>query len=273
MRVLIIPDVHLKPWIFDLCDLIPPIHYDRIISLGDWADDWYQGQNDKLYSKTFRRLKKFLLDHPDSDFLIGNHEFSYLFNFEESGFSCRQQGKVKKLVGDIYPRKTYSFVKVIGDTIFSHAGVSKSWVSHYVLPRIQTDNILAVEMQINQFKFTHPHIMWNEYSPIWWRPEAQPDPFYGDGKYFNVFGHTPTDITLTDQYLACDTFSTFSDANRTVIGGNELVIFDTNTHAVQYVKEIIGETTYKEKVEQYTIKHMLDLQGADDLWIKIPYNN
>ena len=39
-RVLVIPDVHLKPWIFDMADRIDEGSYDDIVILGDLVDDW-----------------------------------------------------------------------------------------------------------------------------------------------------------------------------------------------------------------------------------------
>ena len=34
-RVLVIPDVHLKPWIFDMADRVDENSYDDIVILGD----------------------------------------------------------------------------------------------------------------------------------------------------------------------------------------------------------------------------------------------
>ena len=41
MKVLVIPDVHLKPWIFDKADeLIKDGFAERVACLMDLADDW-----------------------------------------------------------------------------------------------------------------------------------------------------------------------------------------------------------------------------------------
>ena len=46
MKVLIIPDVHLKPWIFDQAeDIMRDKDFDRAVFIGDLVDDW-DCQND-----------------------------------------------------------------------------------------------------------------------------------------------------------------------------------------------------------------------------------
>ena len=41
MKVLIIPDVHLKPWIFDQAeDIMRDKGFDRAVFIGDLVDDW-----------------------------------------------------------------------------------------------------------------------------------------------------------------------------------------------------------------------------------------
>lgn len=39
-RVLVIPDVHLKPWIFDKAEKVDNSSFDTIVILGDLVDDW-----------------------------------------------------------------------------------------------------------------------------------------------------------------------------------------------------------------------------------------
>ncbi len=53
-RVFIIPDVHLKPWMFEKASvLVDKGAYDAVVMLGDLVDDWYQEENIDLYNKTF----------------------------------------------------------------------------------------------------------------------------------------------------------------------------------------------------------------------------
>ena len=53
-KVFVIPDVHLKPWMFDKAEeLLSRSEYDKIVCLGDLVDDWDQEKNLGLYSETF----------------------------------------------------------------------------------------------------------------------------------------------------------------------------------------------------------------------------
>ena len=52
MKVLVIPDVHLKPWMFQRAsELMKEIKPDRAVCLMDIADDWRQQFNagDRLF--------------------------------------------------------------------------------------------------------------------------------------------------------------------------------------------------------------------------------
>ena len=46
MKILVIPDVHLKPWIFDKAEeLMNKYHLDNVVFIGDLVDDWNQDCN------------------------------------------------------------------------------------------------------------------------------------------------------------------------------------------------------------------------------------
>ena len=56
MRVLVIPDVHLKPRMFDRADsLLKQGIADQAVCLMDIPDDWNQELNLDLYIRTFDR--------------------------------------------------------------------------------------------------------------------------------------------------------------------------------------------------------------------------
>ncbi len=57
-KVFVIPDVHLKPWMFDKAEeLLSRSEYDKIVCMGDLVDDWDQEKNLGLYSETFDALE------------------------------------------------------------------------------------------------------------------------------------------------------------------------------------------------------------------------
>ena len=54
MRVLVIPDIHLKPWMFDKAvEVMNSGVADKAICLMDIPDDWNQEFNIDLYIQTF----------------------------------------------------------------------------------------------------------------------------------------------------------------------------------------------------------------------------
>lgn len=54
MTVLVIPDVHLRPWMFRKAEeTMEEYHPDRVVCLMDIPDDWNQEYNLELYAETF----------------------------------------------------------------------------------------------------------------------------------------------------------------------------------------------------------------------------
>ena len=85
-RVLVIPDIHLKPWIFDEAEKVNKDSYDDIVILGDIVDDWGKGNNLDLYRETLDRAVEFGKTYEQSLWCYGNHDVSYLWDAMESGF-------------------------------------------------------------------------------------------------------------------------------------------------------------------------------------------
>ena len=88
MKVLVIPDVHLKPWMFDRAEnVIQKRKVDNIVCLMDIPDDWGQERNVGLYAETYDRVIAFARNHPASLWCYGNHDLSYMWRAMESGYS------------------------------------------------------------------------------------------------------------------------------------------------------------------------------------------
>ena len=77
MHVLVIPDVHLKSWMFDAADAaINQESPDAIVQLGDLPDDWGMQRRPEAYDALFERAEAFLAAHPDTYWCYGNHDMS-----------------------------------------------------------------------------------------------------------------------------------------------------------------------------------------------------
>ena len=68
--------------------------------------------------------------------------------------------------------------------------------------------------------------LWNDLSPIWYRPQYYKGKMYKPRKLLQVVGHTPVEsITKKGNLISCDVFSTYRDGKP--IGTQEFLLLDT----------------------------------------------
>lgn len=239
MKVLVIPDVHLKINIFDQANKVNTQKYDNIVCLGDLVDDWNQQWNLSLYESTLERVLSFDKEHPDMLWCWGNHDFSYRYAFQESGFSYQMIPTVnrylEKLINQAEDR--FKVIHKIDTTLFSHAGLTTEYV-RYFLYKKEPKNVEQIMKKIETLVYDREkaRLLWKDCSPIWARPQTEHyiDDMYKQDTYFQVVGHTPVKKPLLkDNVLTLDTFSTYSDGT-TPIGDCRFVIIDTITHEWTY---------------------------------------
>ena len=67
MKVLVIPDIHLKPWMFQrAAKIMEQGTAERAVCLMDIPDDWNQEYNLELYNETFDAAIAFARKYPDT---------------------------------------------------------------------------------------------------------------------------------------------------------------------------------------------------------------
>lgn len=87
MRVLVIPDCHLKPWMFeDATAIMNSGKADNAVCLMDIPDDFGKDDPD-LYKKAYDAAIRFAERFPQSLWCYGNHDLSYVWNKPETGFN------------------------------------------------------------------------------------------------------------------------------------------------------------------------------------------
>lgn len=224
MKVFVIPDIHLKPWIFDRAeDILSQGEYDRVVCLGDLVDDWNQEMNIGLYRETFERAVRFTEKHTDMLFCYGNHDISYVWEAHESGYSEEARSVVLggiSMLKESLPEDAIGFIHRIDNVLFSHAGLLEVFVS-YFFPNHQggLDDLLR---QINSSGMNE---MWCDASPIWARPQDGRAMLYPKGM-MQVVGHTPVRKTnYWNGLLTIDNFSTYRDGMP--IGDQRFIWIDT----------------------------------------------
>ena len=231
MKILVIPDVHLKPWIFDRAhELLEKDIADNAVFLGDIPDDFHQQENIKLYEETFDAAIRFSKNHPSAYWCYGNHDVCYLWDYRESGYSRIASDtvimKLKELYRTIYHQSHIGYVHVIDTVLFCHGGLTESFVKFNTSSKIY-NKPQELAHKINNLEHT-ARIMWQDYSPIWYRPQYFSSRLYKPRKLLQVVGHTPVSkITRENNVLSCDTFSTRLDG--TPYGNQEFCLIDTET--------------------------------------------
>ena len=137
MRILVIPDVHLKLNIFDQANKVNSQAYDNIVCIGDLVDDWNQQWNQSLYENTLERVLDFDREHPKMLWCWGNHDFSYRFAFQETGFSYQMIPTVNRYLEKliVQAEDRFKVVHKVDTTLFSHAGLTNEYVRYFLYKR------------------------------------------------------------------------------------------------------------------------------------------
>lgn len=229
MLVLIIPDVHLKPMMFDRAEeILTEYHVDRVVCLMDIADDWGQQANLAFYVETYNRAIQFAKAHPDSLWCYGNHDISYIWQKNETGYSSIARETVverlKTLQECLSDKKQVTYIHRIDNVLFCHGGISNDFV-HTHMEYVDELSVKETLDAINHFGRKQ---MWTGNSPIWLRPQYEREPLWHGSDFLQVVGHTPMkQITRERNLLSCDVFST--DFRRGRLGPWEYPLLDTET--------------------------------------------
>lgn len=236
MKVLVIPDVHLKPWMFDRASkLMKKVKAEQAVCLMDIPDDWDQKLNLGLYMQTFDRAICFAKEFPDTLWCYGNHDLSYLWNQDESGFSgfarVTVYEKLRRLEGTVRSEGQIAYIHRIDNVLFCHGGLLDEFVKKHVPAKYYHDVDKVVEI-INGLRCLE---MWQGDSPIWYRPQHYCLKMYKPRKLLQVVGHTPVNrIERKNNVISCDVFSTYRDGKP--IGTQEFPIIDTDDWSVSVEK-------------------------------------
>lgn len=236
MKVLVIPDVHLKPQMFRQAAAIMNTRAaDRAVCLMDIPDDWDREYDIALYEETYDEAIRFAARFPDTAWCYGNHDLSYFWHCLESGYSSMASAMVQRKLLEL--RRTVpedhpiQFVQKIDNVLFSHGGVLNYFVEEYV-PKSKYHDVDVVVEEINKLGRLE---MWNDMSPVWLRPQRPGIRLYKPRKLLQVVGHTPMDkITREKNLISTDVFSTYRDGRP--IGTQEFLLLDTVTWEYKGVK-------------------------------------
>lgn len=236
MKILVIPDVHLKPWMFDRAsEILNSGAAKKAVCLMDIPDDWGQEYNLGLYEETFDAAIRFQKEFPETLWCYGNHDLSYEWLQYESGFSSVAipvvQKKLSELRRELPDRSQMAYIHRIDDVLFLHGGLTHAFVKYYAND-VDYDDTDAVIEKINLLGRNE---MWDDASPLWFRPQFYNEKMYKEEDLLQVVGHTPVmQIDRLGNMLSCDLFSTYSTGDP--IGTQDYLLIDTVTWEYEGIK-------------------------------------
>ena len=229
MKVLVIPDVHLKPWMFERAsEIMVTENIDKAVCLMDIPDDWGKEYQLDLYEETFDAATLFQQSFPSTLWCYGNHDLSYAWLQSESGFSfhaietvCNRLSELRSLLPD---KSQMKYIHRIDKVLFMHGGLSHAFVEQYAAGADYEDTDAVIDI-INHLGCSE---MWDDASPIWLRPQMYIEKMYGQDELLQVVGHTPVEeIQLDRNIISCDVFSTYPGGE--TFGTQEFLILNTET--------------------------------------------
>lgn len=236
MKVLVIPDIHLKTWIFDRAeDILKDGKADRAVCLMDIPDDWGMEFQVESYRETFDRVIAFAKAYPDTLWCYGNHDISYLWGRLETGYSPyaerRVISKLEEFENILKESSQLAFMHRIDNVLFSHGGLTTDfvrWLNQDLLDADIDDVIAAVNDAPQDY-------LWNDESPLWLRPQNTDKDIFRNDTYTQVVGHTPVEnIYERDGIISTDVFSTYRDGRQ--IGESAMIVINTETRDFEKVE-------------------------------------
>jgi len=244
MKVLVIPDIHLKSWIFDGAEAILKAgKADRAVCLMDMPDDWDMEFQIERYKETFDRAIAFAASYPDTLWCYGNHDVSYPWGRLETGYSLYAERtvmtKLKELENSLQDSSQINIMHRIDNVLFSHGGLTVDFLKclNVDLLNADIDDVIAA---VNDASHDY---LWNDESPLWLRPQNKDRETFRADVYKQVVGHTPVErIYEKDGIISTDVFSTYRDG--TQIGESAMIVIDSETGEYEKI-EVMGKLGYK----------------------------
>ncbi len=233
MTTLVIGDVHNK-WrsMEKIVEFgVRSCEPESVVFIGDIVNDWHSSAFDEIDS-TNAWMDWVLRTRMDREVkvCVGNHDIPYLSTMR--AFGCPgYNADAASSVRDIFLNvgMSVAFHERIGerDFVFSHAGLTNSFVSTLMGPGTEKSIVDVVNAANNAFdaRGIIDPVLSRDDGPLWVRPKELLSDTWGS--MFQVIGHTPVPCLTARQgtggtVLMCDTFST--DSYGIALGDTSLLI-------------------------------------------------
>lgn len=246
MKILIIPDVHgnWKDAIQNIKDHKDEV--DKVVVLGDYVDDWDENLNGSNMVEGFNSLMEFKNNEPDKfEVLFGNHDLSYLAQTRNgecvSGHHYEYADKYKKMFEDNIDNM--NIVYKVGNILFSHAGISMSWLqnnTYYFNERHRFDKV--------------PEEISKKYADLNDRIHDI-NKYYFDGMIFSLVNvKTPEEQRLVDEYRKIED-DLHDKINNTYLEMREYEFDTFKTASIKNINKILHTPRHGDKYDAETFEH------------------
>ncbi len=187
-KIIVLGDIHGRTVWKDIIDKEQP---NQVIFLGDYVST-HECISESDQVSNLLEILHFKDLYPETILLRGNHDLQHLGYYwaECSGYFAR----VAELMVDLkeeFLAKT-QWIHIMGNTIFSHAGISTKWLESN---RLTLDGINSLEPSERfGFSSSNPRDIYGtspEQPPTWIRPTTLVDVMIPG--YDQVVGHTPVE--------------------------------------------------------------------------------
>ena len=199
-KIVVLGDIHGRTvW----KDIIAKEQPDQVIFLGDYVST-HEDVSDEQQVENLKEILRYKDDHPETILLRGNHDMQHLGyeSIEISGYFPGVALEMEQLK-DEFLAKT-QWIHVMGNTVFSHAGISQAWLE---TNNLTLDVINSLDPSgLFGFNTSNPHDFSGnspEQPPTWIRPMALIGEMIPD--YDQVVGHTPVEHCFNVKDVIADT--------------------------------------------------------------------
>lgn len=199
-KIVVLGDIHGRTvW----KDIIAKEQPDQVIFLGDYVST-HEDVSDEQQVENLKDILRYKDEHPEAILLRGNHDMQHLGyeSIEISGYFPGVALEMEQLK-DEFLAKT-QWIHVMGNTVFSHAGISQAWLEANGL-KLDIINSLGPS-ELFGFNTSDPHDFSGnspEQPPTWIRPMALIGEMIPD--YDQVVGHTPVEHCFNVKDVIADT--------------------------------------------------------------------
>ena len=143
--------------------------------------------------------------------------------------------KLEELENSLKSPAQINIMHRIDNVLFSHGGLTADflrWLNKDLLDADIEEVIAAVN--------DAPHdYLWNDESPLWFRPQYETREIFRADIYKQVVGHTPVErIFEKDGIISTDVFSTYRDGRQ--IGESAMIVIDSETGKYEKI-EVMGK--------------------------------